>query len=200
VAAWSVQAQTQKPAPPEATPDAILKSLEVREGQTICEIGAGNGDLSLAAARAVGSTGRIYTSELGESRIKALQDRVAASTLAHITVIAGDPTRTGFPDAACDAVVMKDVYHHFTDPASMNRSIAAALKPGARLLIIDFTPPPGQEATTPIDRGKDGMHGVGVASVTRELNAAGFEIVSSEGPAGGINRWFWIQARRPARD
>ena len=197
--ALDARAQTQKPAAPAATPEAIFKTLGVREGQTICEIGAGTGDVSIAAARIVGPTGRIYTSELGESRIKVLQERVTASGLTHITVVTGEATRTGFTDAACDAVFLKDVYHHFTDPAAMNRSIAAALKPGARLLVIDFTPPPGQEATTPADRGKDGMHGIGVESLTRELNAAGFEVVSSEGPAGGIDRWFWVLARQRPR-
>jgi hypothetical protein len=92
---------------------------------------------------------------------------------------------------------MKDVYHHLTDPAPMNRSIAVALKPGARLLVIDFTPPPGNEAELPGDRGKDGMHGIAPESLTRELTGAGLELVSSIGPGTGVNRWFWVMAMRP---
>ena len=58
-------------------------------------------------------------------------------------------------------------------------AIAAALKAGARLAIVDFTPPPGSEATRPADRGNDGMHGISPELLLRELRDAGFEPVSS---------------------
>jgi len=69
---------------------------------------------------------------------------------------------------------MRNVYHHFADPAAMNASISAALKPGGRLAIVDFSPPPGKEATRSADRAKDGMHGISVESLSREMKEAGF--------------------------
>ena len=157
----------------------IFDSLGVREGETICEMGAGNGELTLAAARIVGSQGRVYASELGEHRVKTLRAKVADSSLAQITVVAGDPVRTNFPDAGCDALFMRNVYHHFADPVAVNASIAAALKPGGRLTIVDFTPPPGNEAACPADRAKDGMHGITAETLSREMKDAGFEPVSA---------------------
>jgi predicted methyltransferase len=88
---------------------------------------------------------------------------------------------------------MRDVYHHFTEPAMMNGSLATALKPGGRVAIIDFTPP-GREAERPSDRGRDGMHGVSAATVSRELIEAGFEAVSSYEPS---RRWFMVVVSRP---
>ena len=157
----------------------IFDSLDVREGATICEIGAGDGELTVAAARIVGSQGRVYASELGDDRVKTLRAKVANSTLAQITVVAGDPVKTNFPDAGCDALFMRNVYHHFADPVAVNASIAAALKPGGRLTIVDFTPPPGNEAACPADRGKDGMHGITAETLSREMKDAGFEPVSA---------------------
>lgn len=157
----------------------ILDSLSVREGATICEMGAGDGELTLAAARLVGSQGRVYASELGDDRVKTLRAKVADSTLAPITVVAGDPVKTNFPDAACDALFMRNVYHHFADPVAVNASIAAALKPGGRLTIVDFAPPPGNEAACPADRAKDGMHGITADTLSREMKDAGFEPVSA---------------------
>ena len=171
----------------EITGDRIFKALGVAEGLTVCEIGAGDGEMSIAAARKVGSKGRVYTSELGESRLKKLKEKIVASGLEQITVVAGDAAATNFPDAACDAIFMNDVYHHLTNPAAMIRSMSAALKPGGRLAVVDFTPP-GQEAARPADRGKDGMHGVKPETVTREMQEAGFERVSSE--SGW--RWFLV--------
>ena len=173
----------------------ILDAIGVKEGVTVCELGAGDGDLSLAAARIVGPNGRVYTSELGESRVKSLQERMAESGLTQITVVAGDPVRTNFPEAACDALFMRNVYHHFGDPAEMNASIVAALKPGGRVAVVDFSPP-REEATRATERDDDGTHGVSPESVARELNAAGFEPVSEE---RGEQRWFMVVVAKPAR-
>jgi tRNA A58 N-methylase Trm61 len=173
--------------------ERIFEAIGVREGITVCEIGAGSGELSIAAARIVGSTGRVLTSELGDERVKTLQNSVTKSTLAQITVVSGDPVKTNFPDSGCDALFMRNVYHHFADPAAMNQSIVAALKPGARVAVVDFTPP-GDEAKNPADRGKDGMHGVSAASVSRELKDAGLEPAASE---AGAERWFMVVASKP---
>ena len=172
----------------------IFKALALEAGQTVCEIGAGNGELSIAAARVVGEQGQVLTSELGDERLRALRQRVAASALPQITVVDGAAAATNFPDAACDALFMRNVYHHFADPAAMNASVAAALKPGARLAIVDFSPPPGSEAPTPADRGKDGMHGVTAETLAREMAAAGFTAVASE---TGAQRWFMIVVAKP---
>jgi len=169
----------------QAPPVQIFEAARLRAGQTACEIGAGVGDLALAAARVVGTEGRVYATEL-EWRLPALRIRVADSNLSNVTVVTAEPTKTGIPDAACDAVIMKDVYHHFVEPAAMNRAIGTALKPGGRLVIVDFTPP-GKEAATPAGRGVDGTHGVLPATIIAEVKAAGF----SEAPGGSTaGRWF----------
>jgi ubiquinone/menaquinone biosynthesis C-methylase UbiE len=174
--------------------ERIFEALAVGEGMTVCEMGAGDGELTIAAAKLVGSTGRVYTSELGDARVKTLRDRTAATGLPHITVVEGAAEKTNFPAGACDALFMRNVYHHFAEPAAINLSIAASLKPDGRLAVVDFTPP-NKEAERAADRSKDGMHGISAASVSRELTAAGFEVVSSE--AGG-QRWFMVVAKRTA--
>jgi predicted methyltransferase len=170
-------------------PARIYEAIGVKEGLTICEIGAGSGELSIAVAKLVGPTGRVFTSELGDERVKTLQTNVQKSGLTHITVVAGDAVKTNFPDATCDALFMRNVYHHFADPAAMNASIAAALKPGARYAVVDFTAPPGGEAKTPADRAKDGSHGIGPDALSRELKEAGFEPVTSDTSG---QRWFMV--------
>ena len=176
----------------QPSPDTVFKSLNVGPGATICEIGAGDGKLSIEAAAVVGPSGRVLTSELGADKVRALQEKITASGLNQITVVAAEATKTGFADGACDAVFMKDVYHHFADPGAMNASIALALKPGGRLAIVDFTPPPGSEAKIPADRDNDGMHGITPVTLTRELKDAGYEPVASE----SSGRWFMVVVKR----
>lgn len=178
---------------PSLTTERIFESIQLREGGTVCEIGAGDGASTIAAAKAVGPAGRVYSNELGDTKVNKLRDAVERSGLTHITVVAAEITETNFPDGVCDALFMKDVYHHFTEPVSMNRAIMTALKPGGRAAIVDFTPP-GSEARLPADRAKDGMHGITPESMVQELRAGGFEIVQSESPG---QRWFMVVVARP---
>jgi ubiquinone/menaquinone biosynthesis C-methylase UbiE len=167
----------------------------LKPGDTVAEIGAGKGELTLAAANVVGRTGKVYASELGEKRVLELERAVSLAALPQISVVAGSPTNTNFPDACCDAIFMQDVYHHFSDPAAMNAGILRSLKPGGRLAIVDFTPPPDSPDVEPASRAKDGSHGVRPATLTRELTEAGFEGIAID--AAG-DRWFLVVARKPA--
>lgn len=175
--------------------DDILEAVDVRPGATLCEIGAGDGELTIAAARAVGHEGRIYSNELGESRLRLLGEKVKTSGLSQIAVVAGDPTKTNFPDAGCDGIFLRDVYHHLTNPSAINRSIAASLKPAGRVAVIDFTPP-GQQALTPAERAQDGQHGVTPETVKLEMKEAGLEPVTRDKSGG---RWFLLVFSRTSR-
>ncbi|HYU79065.1 MAG TPA: methyltransferase domain-containing protein [Vicinamibacterales bacterium] len=173
----------------------IFAALELEEGQTVGEIGAGAGEQTLDAARKVGATGKVYSSELGESGVDRLKRAVQASGLTQITVVEGDPNKTNFPDNCCDAIFMHNVYHHFADPAAMDASIFRALKPGGRVAVVDFTPNRNRpETARPQDRANDESHGVTPASVERELKAAGFEIVKSDPEQ---DRWFMVVGLKP---
>lgn len=188
-------AAMQRSASPTIATDRILEAIGVKEGLTVCEMGAGDGELSVITAKAVGASGRVYTSELGDERVKALRSKAAESRLSHITVVEGAADRTNFPEGACDALFMRNVYHHFADPATMNASIRAALKPGGRLAIVDFSPPK-DEAPSPAERGKDGMHGVKAETVAKEAEGAGFEAISTK---PGNNRWFLVVVQKPGQ-
>jgi ubiquinone/menaquinone biosynthesis C-methylase UbiE len=181
--------------PGSFTVERIWEALGLHDGLTVCEIGAGDGELSVAAARLVGPNGRVYATELGDGKVKSLRSKVEGSRQPQITVLDGDPLKTNFPEGACDAVFMRNVYHHFGDPAAMDASIAASLRPGGRVAVVDFTPP-GKEAPTPAKRGEDGMHGVAPDTVARELAAAGLESIRTE--ADG-QRAFMVVFAKPVR-
>jgi ubiquinone/menaquinone biosynthesis C-methylase UbiE len=173
----------------------IFDALLLKEGLTVGEIGAGSGELTLDAARLVGAQGKVFTSELGEDRIKSLQRAVEKSGLSHVTVVTGDPNQTNLTDACCDAIFMRNVYHHFADPAAMNASIFKSLKPGGRVAVVDFEPNRGRpEAARPVARANNESHGVSPTSVGRELREAGFQIVRTE---PGADRWFLVVGEKP---
>lgn len=179
----------------------LLTALALQPGATVAEIGAGAGATTLRAATLVGTTGRVYTTELGDERLRALRRAVEGSTTANITVVDGDPNQTNLPEQCCDALFMENVYHHFQDPAVMNASLLRSLKPGGRLAISDFAPDDGESAEAR-HRGDNAHHGVTAETVRRELLAAGFEIVPADdvgvAPGSGHGgREFLVVARKP---
>jgi SAM-dependent methyltransferase len=173
--------------------DRLVEALALTTGSVIAEIGAGDGTLSIALARRVGRDGHVYSTELGAARLKTLREKVAAERLHQIDVLDGHPTRTNLSDGCCDAVLMRDVYHHFGEPAVMNASLFASLRPGGRLAILDFAPS-GEEADSVSGRARDGHHGVGRRTVSRELEAAGFAAISATSLAG---RRYMVIAQKP---
>lgn len=172
----------------------LERVLEIKDGSVIAEIGAGDGQLTVLIARAVRPSGRVLSNELNPERLKTIGAAAAASELTNVTLVQGASAETRFPDQCCDAIYMRDVYHHFDDPPAMNASILRSLKPGGYLGIIDFSPPPtpGSE-NPPGHRGENNHHGITAATLEREVKAAGFEIVTT----ATEDRAVKLVARRP---
>ena len=151
----------------------LVNVLEIRQGSVVGEIGAGDGALSFALARAAGPSGRVYSNELNKDRLEALRKEAEKQGITNVTTLEGREKETNFPEACCDAVFMRNVYHHFDDPPAMNASLLKSLKPGGRIAVIEFKPNTGKSGP-PGQRAQGDAHGVMPETVIEELTAAGF--------------------------
>jgi len=172
----------------------LIDALNLKKGSVVADVGAGNGDQTLAIARYVGPKGKVYSTELGEGSVRRLRSAVDRSNIKNVKVLEGHPKRTNLPDDCCDAIYMRRVYHHITDPPAFNRSLLQSLKPDGRLAVIDFEPR-GEEAS-PGKRASGGSHGVTAKTVVKELREAGFNIISSE---KGNGRNIYVVAEKPTK-
>lgn len=173
----------------------LVGALQLEAGQTIADIGAGGGQLAVALARTVGPAGRVYATELEESRRRDIRDAAESAGLTNVTVLEAHATGTNLPEQCCDALVLRRVYHHIGSPVRMNASLLASLKPGGLLAIIDFEPD-SAESPDPNGRAAGNQHGVTSETVARELGQAGFEVVAVE--RGSRADRYMVVARRPA--
>lgn len=190
VLAFTALAHTQDEA---GDPARVIDALGLRAGMVVGEIGAGDGALTLALARHVGDTGMVFTTELGDDRVRALRAAVERAALPQIQVRPAAAESTNLDAACCDALVMRDVYHHFQDPAAMNASLLATVRPGGRLAVLDFESRDGVSGA-PGARADGGPHGVARDAVVSELTTAGFVDVTAKAIAG---RRYMVIARRP---
>ena len=149
----------------------LVALLELTPGASIADVGAGFGAWTVQFARWTGPEGRVYATEIGGRQLEALREIAEREGLSNVTVVEGAADATNLPPACCDGILVRDAFHHFTEPEAMILSLAAALKPGGRLAIIDFPPRANSSVPdgVPADRGG---HGVPPEVVRREIGAA----------------------------
>jgi ubiquinone/menaquinone biosynthesis C-methylase UbiE len=152
----------------------LASAAGIEPGMTVGEIGAGKGRMAARMAHRIGPRGRLYATEIDEGRLELLRHLGEPN----ITVVRAGVDSTKLPDACCDAIYLRRVYHHFTDPAAMNRSMHRSLRPGGRLAIIDFDFP-GWLLIRP--------HGVPLDMVLAQAAAAGFALEKR------LDRWSPVE-------
>lgn len=156
--------------------DRITEVLSITVGTRVADVGAGDGEWSLAMAERVGETGHVFATEVKTDEIRDIERKIQSSGLSNVTVILGDQKTSGLPDECCDAIFLRLVYHHFVDPTSMLRSLRRALLPGGRLAVIDITP---QSHWRDLEGVPDrGGHGISPEELVDELTRQGFELVA----------------------
>jgi ubiquinone/menaquinone biosynthesis C-methylase UbiE len=155
----------------------LTELLDLREGSTVADIGAGSGPLTIRVAQLVGASGRVFATDVNAERLQEIREAVGKAGLSNVTVVEGGPSDTRLPDDCCDAIFMRLVYHHFGDPPRMNASLLRSVRRGGRVVVVDF-PPKSGETAPPGKRGSGDAHGVTAAVVIRELTDAGFTDVS----------------------
>ena len=155
----------------------LVKLFELKPGMTVADVGAGFGAWTVAFGKWTGPSGRVFATDIGEKQLAFLREYTKKEGLTNVTVLAGAPTSTNLPANCCDAILIRDAYHHLTQPQDVLKSMASALKPGGRLAIIDFPPRPNSEVPAGVPANRRG-HGVPPDVVTEEAKAAGFAMVS----------------------
>lgn len=176
----------------------LMPVLELEPGMSVADVGAGAGAMTLVMAKALGPSGRVYATDVKAAQVDAIRDQARARRLDNVVAILGTQTTTGLPDGCCDAIFVRDAYHHFTDPAAMNRSFVSALKPGGRLAIIDFGPMPGSGPPPGVPPNRTG-HGIASGIVEQELQAAGFDLVRTIPrwpPGDKTDQYFLVLAKK----
>src|ERR1700675_273647 len=118
----------------------LAELMQWKPGTIVADIGAGDGEYSFVAAEKVGASGRVFATEIDQDKLKSLRAEAVKRKLTNVTVVEGAPDDTKLPTNCCDAIYLRHVYHHITQPVEFDKNLVRSLKPGARLAIIDFPP------------------------------------------------------------
>jgi ubiquinone/menaquinone biosynthesis C-methylase UbiE len=140
----------------------MIALLNFREGETVADIGAGTGYISEKIARIIGTKGMVYATDIQPEMIAKLDAKMKALAIPNVKGLLGAIDDAKLPPAAIDTVILVDVYHEFDHPWEMTRSMIAGLKPGGRLVFVEYR---GEDPKVPIKP----LHKMTVAQVMKEM-------------------------------
>lgn len=155
----------------EEDTELLLANLGVKPGQTVCDLGCGNGFYTLPLAGLVGPEGTVYAVDIQAEMLRLLEDRAGRERLTNVRLIHGTPLDPRLPPDSCDLILLVDVYHEFSHPEPMLRAIRAALKPGGRVALVEFR---AEDPEVPIKP----EHKMSKAQILREFEPNGFRLVA----------------------
>lgn len=167
-AAWLLR-QTRED---EENGQLLRQWLDVRPGQTVCDLGCGNGYHALPLARAIGPTGRLLAVELQPQLLQMLQARARDQRLDNVTSIEATVDDPRLPSGSCDLVLLVDVYHELSHPVRVMQRVKEALRPGGRVVLVEFR---AEDPDVPIKP----EHKMDRAQIVREMAVHGFGLASS---------------------
>lgn len=153
----------------------VMDALSIAPGKNVADIGAGSGWFTVRAARRVTDTGRVYAVEINPEAIRYIDERAQKDGLQNVTTALGKTDSPQLPANSIDAVLMLKTYHEIAKPVDLLRNLRPALRPGARVGIIDRD-------------GNGENHGVQKKVVLQEAEQAGYRLLEEHDD--------WVKADR----
>ena len=168
---------------------AIVETLALKPGRVVADVGAGTGVMTLLLAEKVGAGGTAIAQDISPEFLRGIEERARKAGLSQVKTLLGGDKEARLPENSIDLVFTSDTYHHFEYPQAMLASLHAALKPGGRLIIIDYEKLPGVSSPWVLGHVRADR-----ATVIAEITAAGFVL---ERTHDFLRENYFLEFRRP---
>ncbi len=150
----------------EERTDLLVDVLKLKAGDKVADIGAGTGYISQRMAKRmakrIGDDGLVYAEEIQQEMIDLIERKLKLLHIKNVQSLLGTTTDPKLPPAGIDLIIMVDVYHEFDQPYEMTESMIRGLKPGGRLVFVEFR---GEDPSVPIKL----VHKMTEAQVKKEM-------------------------------
>lgn len=157
----------------------VMDILGIGPGKNVADIGAGSGWFTVRAARRVDEAGKVYAVDINPEAIHYIDNRAQKEKLRNIVTILSHSDDPLLPISSVDAVLLLKTYHEVAKPVMLMRNLRAALRPGAKIGIIDRN-------------GNGENHGVALDVVVSELSNAGYELIAQYDFVKGDNMDYFL--------
>jgi SAM-dependent methyltransferase len=149
----------------EEAPDTLVEWLPLERGDVVADIGAGTGYFAFRISPRV-PEGRVLAVDIQPEMLEIISQRKAARGIDNIAPVLGAVDDTRLPAGAVDLVLMVDAYHEFSHPREMMASIVRGLRPGGRVVLVEYR---AEDPDVPIKP----LHKMTQKQARAEMSAAG---------------------------
>ncbi|PYP84275.1 MAG: SAM-dependent methyltransferase [Blastocatellia bacterium AA13] len=146
-------------------PHQVIKQMKLKPTDTAADIGAGTGYFTFRMSRVV-TQGKVYAVDIQPEMLSFIEQKKRELKARNVVSILGTEADVRLPDQTVDAALLVDAYHEFSYPREMMESIVRSLKPGGRVIQVEYR---GEDPDVPIKR----LHKMTVAQARREMAAVG---------------------------
>lgn len=146
----------------EEQPAKLMEALKLKPGDSVTDLGAGSGYFTFRMADKVGTNGKVYAVEIQPEMLAIIKKRAAERGVKNIELVLGKIDDPKLPPNSQDLILLVDVYHEFSHPWEMTQAMVKALKPGGRLVFVEFRM---EDANVPIKL----VHKMTEAQVKKEM-------------------------------
>ncbi len=133
-AGWLDRPEREK----EEAPTKLMETLKLQPGDAVADIGAGSGYFTFRLSDRVGPKGKVYAVEIQQEMLDLIDKKMKAQKVTNIELVLGTETDPKLKPASVDLILLVDVYHEFSDPYEMTEAMVKALKPGGRLVFVEY--------------------------------------------------------------
>jgi SAM-dependent methyltransferase len=144
--------------------ERVMDILGIAPGKAVADVGAGSGWFTVRAAKRTGGSGLVYAVDINPEAIRYINERAQKEKIGNVKTVLGKEDDPVLPASSVDAVLLLKTYHEVAQPVALLRNLRAALRPGAKVGIIDRN-------------GSAENHGVGRDIVIREAREAGYKMI-----------------------
>ncbi len=164
---------------PYARRHEIVAALELKPGMVVADIGAGTGLFTRLMAEKVETSGKVYAVDIAPEFLAHIAADARKNKRTQVVTVRGSQQTTNLPKGSVDVAFMSDVYHHLEHPESVLASLREAIKPGGRLVLVEFDRVEGKSAAFVLKHVRAGRK-----VFIKEIESAGFKrIPSPKAPA-----------------
>jgi ubiquinone/menaquinone biosynthesis C-methylase UbiE len=168
----------------------IVESLDLKRGVAIADVGAGTGLFMELFAEAVGVDGKVYAVEISPKFVEHLRERALRGGLQQVEVVESEERFVPLPEASIDVAFLCDTYHHLEYPQTVVRSLRRALRPGGRLVVVDFDRDSATSRKWVLEHVRAGKQ-----KVSTEIASSGFTLEKQLDVEGLVENYM-LQFRR----
>jgi len=152
-------------------PERVVEALGLTPGEAVADLGAGSGYFTVRLARAVGPTGKVYAVDVEQAMLDYLTRRAKQEQLANIQPVLAGAHDPRLPPASVDVIFICDTLHHISDRATYYPLLLRALKPGGRLVNVDF------KKNREITLGPPFAMRIAQEDCAKEIEVGGFKLI-----------------------